>query len=63
METVAALVGQDPRLLEIIRRLPALADNDATVLVNGETGTGKELLARALHYLGPRAPFPFVPIN
>ena len=63
METVAALVGQDPRLLEIIGRLPALADNDATVLVNGETGTGKELLARALHYLGPRAPFPFVPIN
>jgi DNA-binding NtrC family response regulator len=40
-----------------------LADSSATVLVEGETGTGKELVARALHYLSRRAGRPFVPVN
>ncbi len=62
-EALAALVGENPRLRDVIRRLPTIANNDATVLVTGETGTGKELVARAIHYLGPRAPFPFVPVN
>ena len=62
-EALAALVGNDPRLVDVVRRFPTLAGSDATVLITGETGTGKELAARAIHYLGPRAPMPFVPVN
>jgi DNA-binding NtrC family response regulator len=43
--------------------LPKLASCDAPVLLRGETGTGKELFARALHYLSPRKGRPFVPVN
>jgi len=45
---------------QIVRRIAA---NDATALVEGETGTGKELVARAVHYLGARRDFPFIPLN
>jgi DNA-binding NtrC family response regulator len=40
-----------------------IAACDATTLVQGETGTGKELAARAIHYLGARAEYPFIPVN
>ncbi|RMG45231.1 MAG: sigma-54-dependent Fis family transcriptional regulator [Acidobacteria bacterium] len=54
--------GSEPmrRLAELVRRL---AKSDATVLVLGETGTGKERIARALHQLSPRAQHPFVAVN
>ena len=41
----------------------SIARHSATVVISGETGTGKELISRAVHYLGPRAPHPFVPVN
>ncbi len=57
------LVGTDPeivRVREVVRRLAPLK---VTVLVTGETGTGKELVARALHEAGPRRARPFVAVN
>jgi DNA-binding NtrC family response regulator len=58
-----AFIGDSPVFLEAIRRIPAVAQCDASVLITGETGTGKELCARAIHYLSPRSDKPFVPVN
>ncbi len=60
---LAPLVGENVRFREMIGRLPTIASGGATVLISGETGTGKELVARAIHYLSQRESFPFVPIN
>jgi DNA-binding NtrC family response regulator len=57
------IVGEDPRLKQVITALHRAASSDATVLLEGESGTGKELFARALHALSPRADGPFVAIN
>ena len=56
-------VGNAPAFRDAVSRLPALARTDGVVLINGETGTGKELVARAIHELGPRAARPFVAVN
>jgi DNA-binding NtrC family response regulator len=56
-------VGESPALTEVIKLIPKLARCDASVFITGETGTGKEMLARALHYLSPRASRPFIPVN
>ena len=62
--TFRGIVGNSPALqAALIRAGRVLPHGDATVLVTGETGTGKELLARALHYGGPRAAGPFVELN
>lgn len=57
------LHGQSPAFRSALALLHQCARVDATVLVCGETGTGKELAARAIHYLSPRRHGPFVPIN
>ncbi len=57
------IVGESAPLLAVIAKLPAFSRCDATVLLDGETGTGKEVIARAIHYLSPRANKPFVPVN
>ena len=57
------MVGDDPALLELLQKIPPVAASDATVLIQGETGTGKELIARALHSQGPRRDRPLVKVN
>ena len=57
------IVGDDPRLKQVIVAMQRAAASDATVLIEGESGTGKELFARAVHALSPRSDGPFVAIN
>lgn len=57
------MLGQSPALLGAVSSLKKFARCDAPVLIEGETGTGKELAARAIHYLGARRDYPFVPVN
>ncbi len=58
-----ALVGDTPAMRELFRAIGRLAQAPVSVLVTGETGTGKELVARALHRESPRAARPFVALN
>ena len=58
-----ALVGQTPAMRDLLGLLLRVAPHFASALITGETGTGKELVARALHRLSPRAGRPFVPVN
>jgi two-component system response regulator GlrR len=55
--------GESRVFIETLRKIPKLARCDAAVLITGETGTGKEMCARAIHHLGPRSDHPFVPVN
>ena len=58
-----ALVGDSESFVRAIKNILPLAQSDATVLICGETGTGKELFARAIHYHSPRQNKPFIPVN
>jgi DNA-binding NtrC family response regulator len=60
---VEGLSGQSPEMVAIYRIVARVAAVDTTVLIQGETGTGKELAARAVHYASPRAERPFVVID
>ncbi|MFH2009503.1 MAG: sigma 54-interacting transcriptional regulator [bacterium] len=59
----ADIIGDSAPMREIFRLLPDVAAADASVLIEGPSGSGKELVARALHNLSPRADRPFVRIN
>ncbi len=59
-ESYGALVGRDPKLRRLFRLLDDVAATDATVLIEGETGTGKELLAEEIHRHSPRKNGPFI---
>jgi formate hydrogenlyase transcriptional activator len=62
-EAFQEIVGDSAPLREVLRQVRTVAATDATVLLLGETGTGKELVARALHRLSPRAGSNFITVN
>lgn len=57
------LIGRSPAMQDVYRVMARLMNNDLTVMISGETGTGKELVAKALHDFGKRRNAPFVAIN
>ncbi len=57
------LIGSSAAMREIAKQIGRLADSDATILLTGETGTGKEVVARAIHRHGRRGEKPFVAVN
>lgn len=57
------LVGRSPKFQRELEKIPIIAKCGASVLISGETGTGKELYARAIHYLSPRSSKPLIPVN
>jgi PAS domain S-box-containing protein len=59
----AGIVGRDPKMVQIYRQIQKVAQHDYPVLITGETGTGKELVAAAIHSESWRRLAPFVPVN
>jgi len=57
------IIGSSPALKRVLRQAETVAPTDATVLILGETGTGKELIARAIHRISPRRNLPFISLN
>ncbi len=57
------IVGESPVIVEAIEQLLQVAPTDLTVLITGETGTGKDVFARAIHGLSPRRKAPFISVN
>ena len=57
------VLGENPKIVRVARHAERAAEVQCTVLLTGETGTGKEIWARALHRLSPRRDQPFVPVN
>ena len=60
---VTGIVGNCRALKELLAQLRQVADTDATVLIQGESGSGKDLIARAIHDLSDRSNSPFVAVN
>lgn len=62
-DTMPELIGEAPAMQEVFRAIGRLSRSNITVLINGESGSGKELIAQALHRHSPRADQPFVALN
>jgi DNA-binding NtrC family response regulator len=57
------IIAASPNMTALLSKLAQVADSSASVMITGESGTGKDLLARALHFASPRRSGPFVPVN
>ena len=57
------IIGKSQEIIDVLKRTERIAPFDHSVLITGETGTGKELIARAVHLGGQRAKGPFIPVN
>ena len=57
------IIATDPKMCAVVEMARQVADSNANLLITGESGTGKDLLARTVHFLSPRREGPFVPIN
>jgi transcriptional regulator with PAS, ATPase and Fis domain len=62
-QETAELIGTSPQMVELRQEITRIARSDAKVLITGESGVGKELVANAIHANSPRAERPFVPVN
>ena len=62
-QAVTQIIGRSARMLQIYETVHRVARTDATVLIEGDTGTGKELIARMIHNHSPRANQPFMPVD
>jgi len=60
---VTQMIGSSPAMIEVYKDASKVAPTDATVLIEGETGTGKELVARLIHSFSARSAHPFVPVD
>lgn len=58
-----SIIGKHPQILDILKTIDQIGNTDATVLIQGESGSGKELIARALHARSHRKDKPFIPVN
>lgn len=58
-----SLIGKSPPMIRLFQQIQRVAPTDATVLLQGETGTGKELVAQTIHEISPRCAEPFIPLN
>jgi transcriptional regulator with PAS, ATPase and Fis domain len=61
--TFQDIVGRSPRILDVFRLVEKIADSDSTIFINGESGTGKGLIAKAIHDSSSRRRHPFISVN
>ena len=61
--SLSGIIGKDREFLKTISRIPLIAERDIPVMLYGETGVGKEVVARTIHYLSPRSNKPFIPVD
>jgi two-component system NtrC family response regulator len=60
---ISSIISNSPKMEEVLSVASRVAESKATVLINGENGTGKEVLAKTIHYISPRKDQPFIAVN